>query len=153
MTAPHTSATGQPPEVGGPGVNDRTVLPGPDTARAERVTAAGRGRLRSGSLRPGTAGADHPRMTENTQQAPSTSPVPGPAHTRGTTNTGRTVDGAGAGGAGDQTRWADAVAELRRLRRDEVAAYELDEWAAAADLRNLFAGHAGNGIDAGPTGN
>lgn len=39
-----------------------------------------------------------------------------------------------------RTDWADAVAGLRAMRRAETASADRDEWAAAADLRVLFAG-------------
>lgn len=39
-----------------------------------------------------------------------------------------------------RTDWADAVTGLREMRRAEVASEERGEWAAAVDLRVLFAG-------------
>jgi len=71
-------------------------------------------------LRPGTAGVGAPHMTD-------------------TNGTGATP-AAHALAVGAQTGWTDAVAELRQLRRAEAASEERDEWAAAADLRVLFAG-------------
>jgi len=76
----------------------------------------------AGRLRPGVAGVDHPGVTESADQTPAASPSD----------------------TADPTRWADAVTELQRLRRDETAAEERDEWAAAADLRVLFASHRGS---------
>jgi len=71
-------------------------------------------------LRPGPAQGDAPHMTD-------------------TNGTGATAAAHNLA-VGARSGWADAVAGLREMRRAEAAAEERDEWAAAADLRVLFAG-------------
>jgi len=81
-------------------------------------------------LRPGTAQGDAPHMTD-------------------TTGTGATA-AAHTPAVGARTDWADAVAGLRETRRAEVGSEERDEWAAAADLRVLFAGRDRSGTSGDP---
>lgn len=138
---------------------DRAVDGGAPPAASGR---SGRGTGGCGRVRPGRPSPDD-RSHAPELSGPATSPAPIRTRALGDGTDGDGVGdcgtgpaggtsgaGVGVGGSGDRIGWAAAVAELRRLRRDETAADDRDEWAAAADLRVLFPGRTSDTMSGRP---